>query len=287
LGPFVAPAAGGRYRPVDPTPSVEWTGDTKDHPGYGPASAATEATEHAEAEHAIDPTAATPAVEGSAEPTSPAAEFCAAEIDVEKSVGSDDPGAITVALEALVDAAPNEIRASVEALVASLETGGADLDAAYAAVIDYVRANCGYAELDVATSEYSFSGLPAEVAAGPTIIDMDNLGEQIHELVILRIDDASTLTGKQILALPEEQLRSTTTYVASAFAFPATTGHTVADLTPGRYLAMCTLPEGATPEAFEQLIAAEGPPPEGSNPADGGLGAPHFTHGMFQEFNVH
>jgi hypothetical protein len=59
----------------------------------------------------------------------PAAEFCAAEIAAEKSVGSDDPGAITVALEALVAAAPDEIRASVEALVANLETGGADLDA--------------------------------------------------------------------------------------------------------------------------------------------------------------
>ena len=49
--------------------------------------------------------------------------------------------------------------------------------------------------------------------------------------------------------------------------------------TPGRYFAVCFLPQGATPELMAQM---EGP--ESSLPP--GAGPPHFMAGMVQEFTV-
>ena len=67
------------------------------------------------------------------------------------------------------------------------------------------------------------------------------------------------------------------TFVGGMFGiFPETSQSTVLDLTPGRYVAICFFPEGATPEVFEQMMAAEAAA-EGSIPAGSapdGFGAP-------------
>ena len=48
------------------------------------------------------------------------------------------------------------------------------------------------------------------------------------------------------------------TFVGGMFGiFPGTSQSTVLDLTPGRYVAICFFPQGATPEVFEQMMAAE------------------------------
>ena len=56
------------------------------------------------------------------------------------------------------------------------------------------------------------------------------------------------------------------TVVGVTFAMPGGTGHAVVDLTPGRHIAVCFIPEGTTAEVFEQMMAAEGSMPEGSMP---------------------
>ena len=63
------------------------------------------------------------------------------------------------------------------------------------------------------------------------------------------------------------------TFVGGVFGvFPGTSQSTLFDLTPGRYVAICFFPQGATPEVFEQMMAAEeaaaGSIPDGSAPAD-------------------
>ena len=68
---------------------------------------------------------------------------------------------------------------------------------------------------------------------------------------------------------------------AFAFAFPGTVGQTVTDFTPGRYVALCFLPQGATPEIISQMGG-----PEDTAPAGAELGPPHFTAGMIHEFTV-
>ena len=172
-------------------------------------------------------------------------------------------------------------------LLATVQEGGPEFDEAYTAVIDYMKANCGYAELDVAATEYHFDGLPSELPAGPTIITLDNLGEQVHEIYIGRVNDDVTLTVEELAELPEDQLHGPmVTPTAFAFTFPGATGYSAADLTPGRYIAVCFLPEGATPEVLIQLDQAGVDGPEDSLPVGIEIGPPHYTIGMIHEFNV-
>ena len=216
------------------------------------------AATHTEPDYATDTTVMF-AVDGSAEPTSPEAEaFCAAELAAEAAVTFEDEAAIGAAVEALsADAGPVGLTDTVDLLLATVEEGGPDFDEAYAAVIGYMKANCGYAELDVDASEYRFDGLPSELPAGPTIITLDNVGEEVHEIYIGRVKDDVTLTVEALAELPEDQLHGPmVTPTAFAFTVPGGTGDGAADLTPGRYIAACFLPEGATPDVLMQLEAA-------------------------------
>ena len=78
-----------------------------------------------------------------------------------------------------------------------------------------------------------------------------------------RINDDVTLSTDELLALPEEEVFTMITMVGGAFAAPGTTGNTVMDLTPGRYVAVCPIPQGMTPEIAAQIRGSGG----GSAPA--------------------
>jgi hypothetical protein len=268
----------------------------------GAASASTDTTEptgtepaHTEAEHTMDTTARPEAlaVDGSAEPTSPEAQaFCEAELALAAAFGAEDEAAMGAAAEALAAAADPVGMAETVGAALAAEPGSPEFEEPFAAVIDYMKANCGYAEVDVVASEYTFEGVPRELPAGPAIISLENAGEQVHEFAVNRINDDVTLTVEELLALPEEESATMATPVAFAFAFPGTVAFATADLTPGRYVALCFLPEGATPEVLMQLeeLGLEGPEdtlPAGDTLPEGlELGPPHFTKGMVLEFTV-
>jgi hypothetical protein len=276
----------------------------------GTTEPADDTTAHTEAEHTMDTTVGSLAVDGSAEASSPEAEaFCMAAVNAIAAFNSEDEAQIGPAAEALIAAAPEEVAPAVGDLMANpeAEPGDPAFDEPYAAMFDYLRGNCGYAEADVAATEYTYRGLPTELPAGPTIISLENIGAQVHELLLFRVNDDVTLTLDELLALPEEESDTMATPVGFLFAFPGTSFDTVVDLTPGRYIALCGLPEGATPEVMAQMeepegsppeggsapagsepagTAAEGSAPEGSAPGGPALGPPHFTLGMAQEITV-
>jgi hypothetical protein len=255
-------------------------------------SASTGTTEPADdttahTEHEMVP--ATLAVDGSAEASSPEAEtFCAAAIAVEAALGSEDEAAIGPAVEAITAAAEPVGMAETVGAALAAEPGSPEFGEPYAAIIDYMKANCGFAEVHAIASEYEFEGIPAEIPAGPAIISLENAGEQMHEIAIMRINDDVTLSIEELLALPEEESEGMATPAAFAFAMPGTTGYGTGDLTPGRYVALCFFPEGMTPEVFAQLEEAGVDGPEDTIPAglDIELGPPHFTKGMVHEFTV-
>jgi hypothetical protein len=266
---------------------------------------------------------ATPA-EGSA--AADVSAFCDAAVAAVTAGQSGDPAQMGPAFEALAAAAPEEISSSVNDLIANAQSGPGDpaFDEPYAAMIEYVRANCGFAELNVALSEYAFGGIPEEVPAGPTILTAEATGEEVHEIIILRINDDVTLSLEELVALPEEESNAMVTDFGGMFGiFPGTSQSTLLDFTPGRYVAICFFPQGATPEVFEQMMAEGGPEgsaPEGSaptgtehedmttepatsdmatmdtatggsSPADGSAPAgdepkAHYELGMIQEFTV-
>jgi hypothetical protein len=252
----------------------------------GTTEPADDTTAHTEAEHTMESAPGSLAVDGSAEASSPEAEaFCTAEMAVEAALASEDEAAIGAAVEEITAAAePVGMTEAVGAVLAA-EPGSPEFAEPYAAVIDYMKANCGFAELNLAASEYAFGGFPAELPAGPTIVTLENIGEEVHEVLIQRINDDVTLSVQEILELPEEEAMSMVTFTGIAFAFPGTAANTVVDLTPGRYVAMCFLPQGATPDVLMAIEEAGGGPEE-TIPAGIEVGPPHFTLGMIQEFTV-
>jgi hypothetical protein len=80
---------------------------------------------------------------------------------------------------------------------------------------------------------------------------------------VFRINDDETRSLEEILQLPEEEQMELATPVTFAFAPPGGSFTAFADLEPGRYAALCFIPVGG-----------------------GEDGPPHFTEGMFAEFQV-
>lgn len=212
--------------------------------------------------------------------------FCQAELEAEAASESDDPGP---AFEAFIAAAPEDIRGAAEALVAAGQEGaqGPAFSQAYGEVIQYMKDNCGFNEMEVTGADYSFEGVPAELEAGELIITFENTGEELHEVLLYRINDDTTESVQELLAIEDEEaLMSKVTQVGGAFAFPGDTSFGTANLEqPGRYLAVCAIPVGLTPEVAEQFPDD----PEATVPPDASLpelGPPHHTEGMVAEFTV-
>jgi hypothetical protein len=219
------------------------------------------------------------------EPSSPeAGAFCEAYIGVEAAANSDDPAAIEPAIGAAMEVATEDVAPLFEALVTAFqETGGEgpDFDAAYGAQIEWLKANCGYAQLDLTAEEYAYGGLPPEVNAGPTIVSLANIGEEVHEAAIIRLNDDVEATVEEIGMMSVDDVFGLGVPVAFAFAFPEAIGYAVTDLGPGRYIALCFLPEHADPEMIAQMTGPDSSAPPGAN-----FGPEHFTLGMIQEFTV-
>lgn len=222
------------------------------------------------------------------EPSSPeAAAFCQAELGVEAAISGEDPAAIEPAIGAAVEAAPDDVAPLLQAVLDAFPMDGPpgpEFDAAYTEMTTWMADNCGFTQLNVALSEYAFGGIPAELPAGGTIVNVLNTGEEVHEIVVMRLNDDVTMSVEELLALPEEEAFENVTFVGAGFAVPGETASTILNLTPGRHVAICFLPEGLTAEVFEQAGGQIGP--EVSFPPGASLGAPHFTHGMVQEFVV-
>jgi hypothetical protein len=246
---------------------------------------------------ATETTEATDGTEGGPAGGAGVEAFCQAELAAEAAAAQDTASA-GPAFEALVAASPDDIRPTVEEVIANAQTGpgSPEFDEPYAEMIGYVKDNCGFGEMNVTAADYNYTGLEADYAAGPTVVTLTNEGEEVHEIALARINDDVTETAAEIVALPEEEAFSKIVLAGVGFAFPGTEGFTVVDLEPGRYIAVCFIPQGATPEVVAQLRAqGEGPPgegsaPEGSAPEGSGpdleLGPPHHTQGMIQEFTV-
>lgn len=140
-------------------------------------------------------------------------------------------------------------------------------------------------EIAVTAVDYSFNGVPETAPVGSELTLSNESEAEVHELVLIRIDDTETRPLEELLELPEEETEEFTEFKGVSVAFPGEAG-TVVDgsLTldePGRYALFCFIPLGADPEAFREAVesgAEEPPEVEG--------GAPHVTQGMYSEITV-
>ena len=223
-----------------------------------------------------------------------AAEFCSAATEVDQvslglESGEATPEDMEAAMQAAVEVSPGAITAQVttlvdesKAMMAAEETADPEgppplpsekYMAAAEDVGGYLSGECGYGTLDVGTQNYSFTGISDEVPAGTTVINVRNDATEIHEVVLVKIADGETRSLEELMQLPEEESDQLVTEKGFVFAMPGGTNYVTAELDPGRYVALCFVPVGATPEAL-----ASGTPLDDSDA--------HYAHGMIQEFTV-
>jgi len=224
------------------------------------------------------------------------AEFCETAVDAEAAVISGPPidfetatpEEISAALEEygtqlepqladLEESAPEEISGDVTTLTGQirevLSTGddslfeSAEFTDADAAIDEYMLAECGYEQLEATGVDYEYEGLPDTIQSGVVAITFHNEGEESHEIGLARVNDDVTMSVEELLQLPEGEADTMIQFAGAAFAEPGESDTTFLRLDPGRYGAVCFIPEGTTHDAE-------------------GAGPPHFTLGMFAEFTA-
>lgn len=139
--------------------------------------------------------------------------------------------------------------------------------------------------LQIVGVNYAFQGVPETIPVGTELSFTNASEDEVHELVLIKIDDDETRSVAELLELPEEEAEEVTEFLGVSVAFPGEDGIVVdGDLEldePGRYVFLCFIPTGADPEAFREAVesgADEAPEVEG--------GPPHFTQGMMAEVTV-
>ena len=232
---------------------------------------------------AADTTAAAPGAGGGGDETA----VCDPYIDVSLAFnGEPDPAALVPMLDEIEAKAPAEIAAELGTMVDAgrkvMESQGQDFSAfetvefaeAQGTVDPWMYEHCPFEnKAEVTAADFSFEGIPSEVAAGGWAMLLTNEGTEAHELAVLRKAEGTTESWDELLALPEEEAEAKVEFAGGAFAgVSGSSGLLIADLTPGDYIAVCFVPAGTS-------MTAGGAVTEGT-------GVPHHVAGMRHEFTV-
>ena len=228
------------------------------------------------------------AADGSSDTT----EFCDAALAVDAvslglESGEATPDDFEQALQAAEDSAPDELAGAIGTMVTEArammeapetEDGPPPMpgEAFYPASVEvagFLGDNCDVETLDVTATNYAFAGIGETVPAGTTVINLTNDGTEFHEVLLFQLAEGEERPLEELMALPDDEVDSLITEKGFAFAPPGAATYTTADLEAGRYVAICFVPVGATPEALQSGATL--------NEEDG-----HFMHGMVTEFEV-
>jgi hypothetical protein len=143
-------------------------------------------------------------------------------------------------------------------------------------------------EVAITGVDHAFEGVPDSIAAGTRLTFFNDSDVEIHELVVVRIDDGEQRPVAEIVADPAGigTLLGGGPPAAVIVAAPGTSepGAVLGDGTlaePGRYALLCSIPTGVDPQEYlDAAAAAQGGPPD----VEGG--PPHFVQGMVAELEV-
>ena len=136
--------------------------------------------------------------------------------------------------------------------------------------------------IEVHAVDYAFNDLPEKVAVGTRLTLVNDAAEEPHELVAVKLPDDEKRSVEELLALPEEEMGALMGGGPPAMVLLAAPGKpeikAVGDgvlKEKGRYLVLCSIPEGSDPSILE----SDAPPEDNGKP-------PHFAHGMHAELTV-
>lgn len=101
--------------------------------------------------------------------------------------------------------------------------------------------------VSVTAREYAFEGLPGTLDAGAYSFTVENEGSEVHELQVFRVEDGAPSVA-ELQGLPDDELLGQLEHVGAASADPGDHGTFDAELEAGRYLAVCFVPVGTTPD---------------------------------------
>jgi len=179
---------------------------------------------------------------------------------------------------ASMEPAPEPIKAEVGTLLAVAREGAStgdaatfsspELVAAGRSIDEYMLRECGYDQVQVTTTDHAYQGLPSTVRSGAVGITVDNQGQDVHQVMIIRANDGVTQPFSVMLELAPEQRAQLATPLGSVEVEPGETSTVFFRLIPGRYGAVDLLAQGTTSFAA---------------PGDG---PPHFSLGMQSEFTA-
>jgi hypothetical protein len=186
------------------------------------------------------------------------------------------------AITALEDAMPEQ-NAAVTKVLTTLKAVGKDGDASALEELDstaadkYFYDHCADTDQDraITAKEYEYDGGTEAVEAGVLRVKLHNAGQQLHEMVLMRVKDGSTLTKDQVMALAaqgDDAVSAKLDFVNATIAPQGQDGYLAAKVDKGSYVMVCMLPVGAT--SFEQLQSGQ---------VDG---PPHLSQGMMRSFTV-
>lgn len=210
-------------------------------------------------------------------------EFCDKLVTLQATVIAASSGGPTEEIPSLVQEAqeivPDELADQMELIASTIAEASENQDegafeseeftSADEEVDQYVADNCGYEKIDVRAVDYAFEGVPPTLPAGNVTISWENSGEEVHEMVLLRLKD-ETLSVDDLMKMSDKEAESKVQFVNGAFGPPGTTDVESIPMEAGKYIAVCFLPVGST--SLEALESAEGPP--------------HIAKGMVAEFTV-
>ena len=105
--------------------------------------------------------------------------------------------------------------------------------------------------------------MPALVSDGIVTFELENNGNQTHDLGLYRVNDDAELAAQEVPKLSRRDLEARLTPLSVESAPAGTTTSVVATLSPGEHVLICFQPVG------------------------GRRGGPaHYTRGMFEQFKV-
>ncbi|MGH9111352.1 MAG: hypothetical protein ACRDZN_03490 [Acidimicrobiales bacterium] len=165
----------------------------------------------------------------------------------EESVAEHFESVLLPRFEALEAAAPAEIEGAVGAIRAALDGEGdeGEAEAANLRIHEYSAGACEWNTVEVAAVEFAFEGAPASLPAGVVSFEVVNQGDEAHSLVVLRRNEGVSTPFADLVALPDDELFEQAEPIEpGAFVDPGGEDFAVADLAPGDYALVCTLPIG-------------------------------------------
>lgn len=129
--------------------------------------------------------------------------------------------------------------------------------------------------VEVTAVDHEFEGVDDTYPDGDYGFQMTNRGREAHEMAVIRVKDGETRSVEELLELPDEEAEEITEYIGGTVACPGETAEALGvQMTAGRYVMLCFIPTGLTPEVPSSEDAFEE------------LGPPHFTEGMVSEIRV-